>query len=391
MAIDPISAGIEAGSNLITGLTNTFVGINQARLNRNLTRSENDKNRELQRELLEKEQAFSQSMFDQTNEYNSPAAMRARLEEAGLSASLAYGGNAVGSSAASPVAGGTQQGGSSQGVPAAIAGQLTPLNIAQAQALTSQANLNNSKADAISGYEKDLSEARANLFGSMKELNESNINLNDAKKGNIDKDTALKEAQTAILDFEQKVNDLKGDALTKEYSITLPNGSTLTTNGAALPIIEGYAKTLATFKDVGVKQETINNLKQHTATLIAQLPVAQLEGFKAQLEKAFAESHTKDYETFFGKELGALIQDAAARAGDWGSMSNMSRADYVIKHILSGTSTAGEIYRDIRAGKVQSPIYPNRKPTGLGYPQSPDNNQSVSKRLYKPFKHPIHF
>ena len=85
--MDPISAGIAVGGSLINGLSQG----RQNRLNRQFQREENQKARD-----------YNTQMWEKNNEYNDPAQQMARLKNAGINPHLAYSQGGVTNTSSSP-------------------------------------------------------------------------------------------------------------------------------------------------------------------------------------------------------------------------------------------------------------------------------------------------
>lgn len=81
-----------AAAGAASGLIGAVSGNSQLKKQLNLQREENEKNRKFNRELAEQQNTWNIEQWNRENEYNSPAAVRARLEAAGYNPNLATGG-----------------------------------------------------------------------------------------------------------------------------------------------------------------------------------------------------------------------------------------------------------------------------------------------------------
>lgn len=89
--MDPISAGITAGAGLVGGLFNAGSQARQNRLNRKFQSEENQKARD-----------YNTMMWEKNNEYNDPTQQMVRLKNAGINPHLAYSQGAVTNTSSSP-------------------------------------------------------------------------------------------------------------------------------------------------------------------------------------------------------------------------------------------------------------------------------------------------
>ena len=87
MAIDPISAGIAAGGSLINGL---------------LQGDQNAKNRKWQSKENQKARDYNTEMWEKNNAYNDPTQQMERLKNAGINPHLAYSQGGVTNTSSSP-------------------------------------------------------------------------------------------------------------------------------------------------------------------------------------------------------------------------------------------------------------------------------------------------
>lgn len=192
-----ISSGISsAAGGMISGAVNgIFGGIRakkQHKRNKEILALQNkyeQERMELQAEMNKEQAQFNQGlamdMFDHTAKYNSPAEERKRLEEAGLSPALMYGGGGAGGSGSGSTAGA----GAAQGVAA-----LQPMGLqialqaekqrAEINALNAQTMKTNAEAAAVgAGIEKTGSEINLNKINAAKSEREiNNISADIANK-----------------------------------------------------------------------------------------------------------------------------------------------------------------------------------------------------------------
>ena len=97
-----IGAAVEAGASLVGNI----VGSQQQNSNIDkqiaYQREENERSRAFNKAMAEQANRWSIEQWNRENQYNSPAAMRQRLRDAGVNADLFYGGNAQNTASASP-------------------------------------------------------------------------------------------------------------------------------------------------------------------------------------------------------------------------------------------------------------------------------------------------
>lgn len=199
--IDPVTAGIVVGGSALLGGLNLFGQKSANDTNLTAVRETNRQNRELFNEQL----AFTEKMWNQTNEYNTPEAQRARYEAAGINPYMALGNINSGSAAMA----------TTPSAPQMQAGRVEPLRYGDAlgaaakdailtydslrmhdaqvsgqqlqnKVLSAQANLANAKA-----YEELLSLQRDNRL----KLRQSN--LSEQQRDNLEK-------EGRVLDFNLK-------------------------------------------------------------------------------------------------------------------------------------------------------------------------------------------
>lgn len=209
--IDPVTAGLVVGGSALLGGLNLFGQKSANDTNLTAVRETNQQNRELFNEQL----AFTEKMWNQNNEYNTPEAQRARYEAAGINPYMALGNINSGSATMA----------SAPSAPQMQAGHVEPLRYGDAlgaaakdailtydslrmhdaqvsgqqlqnKVLSAQANLANAKA-----YEELLSLQRDNRL----KLRQSN--LTDAQKSNLEKEGQILDYQLKRLSIESQYYD----------------------------------------------------------------------------------------------------------------------------------------------------------------------------------------
>lgn len=209
--IDPVTAGIVIGGSALLGGLNLFGQKSANDTNLTAVRETNRQNRELFNEQL----AFTEKMWNQNNEYNTPEAQRARYEAAGINPYMALGNINSGSATMA----------STPSAPQMQAGHVEPLRYGDAlgaaakdailtydslrmhdaqvsgqqlqnKVLSAQANLANAKA-----YEELLSLQRNNRL----KLRQSN--LSEVQKVNLEKEGKVLDYQLKRLSIESQYYD----------------------------------------------------------------------------------------------------------------------------------------------------------------------------------------
>lgn len=209
--IDPVTAGIVVGGSALLGGLNLFGQKSANDTNLTAVRETNQQNRELFNEQL----AFTEKMWNQNNEYNTPEAQRARYEAAGINPYMALGNINSGSATMA----------STPSAPQMQAGHVEPLRYGDAlgaaakdailtydslrmhdaqvsgqqlqnKVLSAEANLANAKA-----YEELLSLQRDNRL----KLRQSN--LSEVQKTNLEKEGEVLDYQLKRLSIESQYYD----------------------------------------------------------------------------------------------------------------------------------------------------------------------------------------
>lgn len=179
--MDPLSAGLIGGTSLLGGVLNYF---GQKSANANALRNMREQN------------AFTRSMWDATNAYNTPLAQRRRYEEAGINPYLALGniqaGNAQGVTAPAPA--GVENPMAGLGNAVAGTGNAIVQSYMQSKLIDAQAENQLAQADLA---------RRSAPFVADKEQSQISVNQSTADRNrsqiNVDKSTTdLQKAQTAM-------------------------------------------------------------------------------------------------------------------------------------------------------------------------------------------------
>lgn len=85
--VDPVSAGIIGGANVVNGVMNMFSTKHSNATNAQIARETNAQNYQMFHEQL----GFTKDMWDASNLYNTPVAQRKRMEQAGINPYMALG------------------------------------------------------------------------------------------------------------------------------------------------------------------------------------------------------------------------------------------------------------------------------------------------------------
>jgi len=273
--MDPLSAGLIGGTSLLGGVLNYF---GQKSANANALRNMREQN------------AFTRSMWDATNAYNTPTEQRRRYEEAGINPYLALGniqaGNAQGVTAPAPAPAENTM----SGLGNAIAGTGNAVVQAYMQSKLIDAQAENQLAQA------DLYR-RSAPFVADKEQSQISVNQSTADRNrsqiNVDKSTTdLQKAQTAMATMSaDRMRQLT--PYEKELIIANTEATTASTELTKLQtkIQDWEFKNLSPLKVQQMKVEIqkslafIGNLVANTRLTVEQ---AKLVGLQAVTEVAKA-------------------------------------------------------------------------------------------------------
>ena len=160
--------GVTAGA--AGGILDTFVNLNQARINREFNKS-----------MAQYQNSENLKQWNRQNAYNDPSAQMERLKAAGLNPNLVYGtpgaANAGNSSSSPQMAGASASGSSNIAQPFDSGAALVAAQIAN---LNAEARVKNAQADKTSGVDTDYQRAATELSQSNAALMQSNTVLNQS-------------------------------------------------------------------------------------------------------------------------------------------------------------------------------------------------------------------
>lgn len=325
-----IDALISGGANLFTSGINALTQGAENRANRKFQEEQNRLNREFQSAEAEKQRQYATEMWNKTNEYNDPSAVRERLVAAGLNPNLAMGGGVIGASSASnPI------------VAPAPVGSSTAPSFSQAGRITtglstSDFNVSTERKEIKARTTRiqklnDVSDALIGLYDKQKNLLAKQADTEVSKKKLLDSDAALKGVVKEIKQLE--LDEDKRDYVVK-YVVDGEEKS-ITVKGAALPFIHAYSKACVDLSTIDSEITRSSNTArligiQADRALRLYEGVEFLNSTRAAIEAAWISNNKDVYESVFGYEMGAKIYEIAGRVGDFSSMTNWQKATAIL-------------------------------------------------------------
>ncbi len=258
--MDPISAGIALGGSLINGLSQG----RQNRLNRQFQEKENQKARD-----------YNTLMWEKNNEYNDPSKQMERLKNAGINPHLAYSNGAVTNTSSSPA---------SSNASATVPGQAPQLDInalmqarlmkAQERKLNAEADKSEADADNTREATKgvtlqngiltndlqtyfDRFDAEMLFIKSATSVNYSNIQVNDKKIEVSDVD--IKKSTQEIINLVTTNEKLQAEINSIIAKTNLDEQSTknlIASLGVIYAQIQNYKSQTALNYELGKTQKT---------------------------------------------------------------------------------------------------------------------------------------
>lgn len=197
-----------AGSGIVSGLINQGFGAWTAARDYKYWKKRTDYENKLQKEW-----------FDLTNEYNSPEAQRARLEKAGLSPALMYGGSGAGASFGAsaadmpnaPSGGGAAPSGTMNSSYDALSASVIQLN--QAKADESRANAEDTRGETVPAHDlQALRTSEINANQARMAFLQKQAQTEEEKKNNLILDNYARQRQNRIGDATEQVEISKAYA-----------------------------------------------------------------------------------------------------------------------------------------------------------------------------------
>lgn len=330
-----------------------------------------------QGQLNKKNRAWQEKMFNKQNEewtrrqnfmnaYNSPAAQRARLAEAGLSPALLYGGGAAGTQG---VAVSSPQGPPSENImaprvdPSAFGASIAELS--EMKLRSAQADYYQSLADSENGVNRVLKKAQADMTSSLQSLYEQN------------KENA--EVTGNILRLQEKITGIDLDGMQQDWDygqrlieFTSPTGQSEVIPARMMPLYLDYANLVVSMLEarqgVELYDENISNLRNQFQLIEYSLPEAQVQAIISAIRVGLLHSDKKEFSiTTNGKEekvtysellrrtMGADVadefDDLRSRLDRVSRKNSWEKGLDVFDRVVSGTRAAASAYGAARSVK----------------------------------------
>lgn len=335
----------------------------------------NKKNRAWQEKMFAKQNSEWDRRQDIMNEYNSPAAQRARLAEAGLSPALIYGGGASGTQG---VAVPSPQGPPSENImaprvdPSAFSIPVSQLS--EMQLRDAQADYYQSLADSESGVNRTLKKAQADMNDSLRALYDQN------------KDNA--KISGDILRLQEKITNIDLDAMKQDWDygqrlveFTSPTGQSEVIPARMMPLYMDYANLVTSMMESQMGKElydeTVANLRNRFQLIEYSLPEAQVDAAVSALRAGLLSSDKKEftivtdgkeekvtYSELLRRTMGAEVadefDDLKSRLDRVSRKNNWEKGLDVFDRVVSGTRTAASAYGAARGGKGSRRGYSRR-------------------------------
>ena len=258
--MDPISAGIVAGGSLVNGL---------------LQGSQNRANRKFQERENQKARDYNSMMWEKNNAYNDPSEQMARLEKAGINPHLAYSQGGVMNTSSSPASS------NASSMPEGRAPQLDVNAMLNARLLGEQ--INNIKADTAK------KEAEANNIGTdtVGKTLQNGITTKVLENWNntYEADMAFKKSATSVNYSNIQVNDKKIEVSDMDIKRTTQEITNMITQNVKLG---------AEIDEI-ISRKNYN--EQQTKNLIATIGLikAQIDNYNAQSSLARETAKNQSY------------------------------------------------------------------------------------------------
>lgn len=258
--MDPVSAGIVAGGSLVNGLLQG----NQNRANRRFQERENQKARD-----------YNTMMWEKNNAYNDPTQQMARLKNAGINPHLAYSQGGVTNTSSSPASS------NASSMPEGRAPQLDVNAMLNARLVGEQ--INNIKADTAK------KEAEARNIGTDTEgktlQNGITTKVLENWQNTYEADMSFKKSATSVNYSNIQVNDKKIEVSDMDIKRTTQEITNLVTTNSKL---ETEINSLVVKMNLDVQQ---------TKNLIATMGLikAQIDNYNAQSSLAFETAKNQSY------------------------------------------------------------------------------------------------
>lgn len=259
--MDPISAGISAGAGLSAGIT-AGAGLVGGLFNAGSQSRQNRLNRKFQAEENQKARDYNTMMWERNNAYNDPASQMARLKNAGINPHLAYSQGGITNTSSSPASS------NASSMPEGRAPQLDINAMLNARLIGEQ--INNMKADTAK------KEAEAKNIGTDTEsktlANGITTKVLENWQNTYDADMAFKKSATSVNYSNVQVNDKKIEV----YDMDIKRTTQEITN-----MISQNVKLGAEIDEI-VSRKNYN--EQQTKNLIATIGLikAQIDNYNAQ-------------------------------------------------------------------------------------------------------------
>ena len=280
--MDPLSAGIAAGGSLVNGL---------------LQGNQNKKNRDFQRKENQKARDYNTLMWEKNNAYNDPTQQMERLKNAGINPHLAYSQGGVTNTSSSPASS------NASSMPEGRAPQLDVNAMLNARLVGEQ--INNIKADTA-----------------KKQAEAQNIGTDTEGK------TLANGITTKVLENWQNTYDAD---MNFKKSATSVNYSNIQVNDKKIEV-----------SDMDIKRTT-----QEITNMISQNEKLGAEIDEIVARKNYNEQQTKNLVATIGL-IKAQIDNYNAQASL--SRETAKNQSYIRSNIHADTANKGELYNSLRRG-----------------------------------------
>lgn len=306
--IDPVTAGlIFGGTSLIGGAFNLFGQSSANATNLQAVRETNEQNKELFNQQL----AFTEDMWNRTNEYNTPEAQRARYEAAGINPYMALGN--VNSGSASMA--------TSPSTPQMQAGRIEPLRYGDV--LSSSAQSAFQAYNAMRGTDAQV--AGQNL---QNKILSAQANLASAKAYeellSLQRDNRLKLRQSNLTEQQR-------DNLEKE-------GRVLDFNLKRMQIESNYYDTIAT---------------ANSESAVAQAELHRQTAINMQLQNEYQRVLTRMYPKLTYAQISSLAASAAAAAESVNESKSRQTLNTYEQKVKYYQALGHEIENQLKHGNVK--------------------------------------
>lgn len=334
------------------------------------TGSLNRQNRRWQEKMFALQNKEWQRRQEYMNEWNSAAAQRKRLEEAGLNPGLMYQGGASGTSGVSvpsPSGAPTPATSAPQVDASAIGAAFSRLP--EAKLASSQADYYSSLADNENGVNRVLRQAQAGMYDALSALHVQ-------EKDNLSVSEGILKFQRSLAEFDLKAVEQDWDYGQRLIEFVGPNGQTEIIPARMIPLYLDYANLVLAMLDsregVTLFDENISNIRNQFKLISYSLPealadslfnfvrVGLLTNDKPEFSIPSADGKSSEKVTYrellrrtLGAEIAEEFDGLVAMLNRTSRKNGWDKTFDVVDRVLTGSSAAASAYNGYRGTRMR--------------------------------------